>query len=101
MVLGLGPGTRDTAPLNSDPPSLQIGEAAVVDATRVDASPCPVWQAPLAGMPPEPQIPDSTLAVRRDAPASVVAEAKVNPTLAQYCIAVDGHLLSAASPDGR
>ena len=46
MVLGLGPGERDNAPLTPSPPPFRVEEPVLVDATRFDTSRRPVLQAP-------------------------------------------------------
>jgi hypothetical protein len=83
VVLGLGPGPRDTTPLTRGPPSFR-----------------PVPPTPLAGLPIELLVPDST-AEFAAMPLQWVAHAGADPTSARYCIAVDGRLLSGAAPDGR
>jgi hypothetical protein len=54
VVLGLGPGTRDTAPLNPRPPPFRVEKFSRVNAPRFFTSPRQLLQTPLAGLPLAP-----------------------------------------------
>jgi hypothetical protein len=97
VVLGLGPGTRDNAPLTPRPPPFRVEEAARGDATRFGTSPRPVLLAPLAGLPLEPHVPDSAPGVLCEAPSGASPKPASIPQRRDNCIAVDRHLLSGAA----